>query len=68
MECFFKNRRAYDSAVPFIAVLSPVISFIADRYSADLFFGYRFGFEILLFNALLTFIALLIFSKKDSPL
>lgn len=71
MFCFgmlFKNRRAYDRAVPFIAVLSPVISFIVDRYSADLFFGYRFGFEILLFNALLTFIALLIFSKKDSPL
>ncbi len=59
-----KNRRAYDSAVPFIAVLSPVISLIVDRYSAELFFGYKFGFEILLFNALLTFVALFVFSKK----
>ena len=67
MFCFgmlLKNRRAYDSAVPFIAVLSPVISLIVDRYSAELFFGYKFGFEILLFNALLTFVALFVFSKK----
>ena len=59
-----KNRRANDKAVPFIAVLSPAISFIVDRYSEELLFGYKFGFEILLFNALLTFTALLIFSKK----
>ena len=67
MFCFgmlVKNRRANDKAVPFIAVLSPAISFIVDRYSEELLFGYKFGFEILLFNALLTFTALLIFSKK----
>ena len=66
--CFgllIKNRRAYDRAIPFIAVLSPVISLVVDRYSAELFFGYKFGFEILLFNALLTFMALLVFSKAD---
>ena len=66
MFCFgilIKNRRADDRAVPFIAVLSPAISLVVDRYSAELFFGYKFGFEILLFNSLLTFMALLIFSK-----
>ncbi len=68
MFCFgmtTKDRRVNDKAVPYIAVISPVASFLIDRYSEILLFGYRFGFEILLFNALLTFIGLLIFSKKS---
>ena len=61
---FVKKRKANDKAVPFIAVASPIISYLLNIYSEELFFGYKFGFEILIVNGLLTFIGLLIFSKK----
>lgn len=61
---FVKNMQPNDKAVPFIAILSPVISYLLNIYSEQLFFGYKFGFEILIVNGLLTFIGLFIFSKK----
>ncbi len=63
---FVKNRKPNDKIVPFIAILSPVISYLLNIYSEVLFNGYKFGFEILIVNGLLTFIGLLIFSKKAS--
>ena len=62
---FVKNRKVIDKAVPFIAVASPVISYLLKTYSPQLFGGYRIGFEILIINGLLTFLALLLFSKKE---
>ena len=61
---FIKKRNPNDKVVPFIAILSPVISYLLNIYSEELFFGYKFGFEILIVNGLLTFLGLLIFSKK----
>ncbi|MBO4615440.1 MAG: sodium:solute symporter [Bacteroidales bacterium] len=61
---FIKKRNPNDKAVPFIAILSPIISYLLNIYSEELFFGYKFGFEILIVNGLLTFIGLLIFSRK----
>lgn len=62
---FVKNRKPIDKYVPIIAIASPVISYILNYYSKELFFGYQFGFEILIVNGLLTFIALLSISKKQ---
>lgn len=62
---FVKDRKVNDKAVPFIAIASPVISYLLKLYSKQLLFGYQFGFEILIVNGLLTFVALWIFSKKD---
>ena len=62
-----KKRKVNDKAVPFIAVISPIASILIDKYSEILLFGYSFGFEILLLNALLTFVGLMIFSKSSSP-
>lgn len=61
---FVKNRKVNDSAVPYIAIASPIISYLLKLYSKELFFGYQFGFEILIVNGLLTFLAVLAFSKK----
>jgi len=61
---FIKKRNPNDKAVPFIAVLSPIISYLLNIYSEELLFGYKFGFEILIVNGLLTFVGLLIFSRK----
>lgn len=61
---FVKNRKPVDKYVPIIAISSPIISYILNLYSKELFFGYQFGFEILIVNGLLTFVALLLTSKK----
>ncbi len=62
---FVKNRKPIDKLVPIIAISSPIISYILNVFSKDLFFGYQFGFEILIVNGLLTFTALLLLSKKQ---
>lgn len=62
---FVKNRKPIDKLVPIIAISSPIISYVLNLFSKELFFGYQFGFEILIVNGLLTFTALLLFSKKQ---
>lgn len=62
---FVKNRKPVDKIVPYIAIASPVLSYILNMYSTQLFNGYQFGFEILIINGLITFMALMIFSKHD---
>ena len=63
---FVKNRRPIDKFVPVIAISSPIISYILNYFSKELFFGYQFGFEILIVNGLLTFIGLMLVSKKEN--
>ncbi|MBN2747602.1 MAG: sodium:solute symporter [Bacteroidales bacterium] len=53
-----------DQLVIPIVILAPVISLVLDHFSTVVFFGYKFGFEILLINGLLTFIGLWLI-KKD---
>ena len=53
----FTHRNARDRWVPFIAVLSPVVCYILKLNSFQ-WFGYHFGFEILLLNGLVTFLLL----------
>ena len=62
---FVKKRKPIDKLVPIIAISSPIISYVLNLFSKELFFGYQFGFEILIVNGLLTFTALLLFSKKQ---
>ena len=61
---FVKRRTVIDKAVPFIAIASPIISYLLKIYSKELLWGYQFGFEILIVNGLLTFLGLLACSKK----
>ncbi|HMN88454.1 MAG TPA: sodium:solute symporter [Saprospiraceae bacterium] len=46
-----------------ICVAAPVLSFVIDTYSEQWFNGFKFGFLILAFNGLLTFLGLLAISK-----
>ena len=62
---FVKNRKPNDKYVPIIAIASPIISYILNCYSKQLFWDYQFGFEMLIVNGLLTFVALLSISKKS---
>ncbi len=52
-----------DKAMPYIAIMSPVLCYILDRISSVIF-GFGFGFTILIVNGLITFIAMYIFRKK----
>ena len=62
----FTNRIVKDRVTPFIAVFSPVACFFLSKYSVELFNGYKFGFELLLLNGLITFIGLYLFSRKPA--
>jgi len=61
----FTKRKVNDRITPLIAVLSPLICFFLSKYSVVLFNGYKFGFELLLLNGLLTFFGLYLFSSKS---
>ena len=57
------KRGVNDRAVPAIAVASPVICFAADWLTSH-YTSYRFGYELLMLNGLLTFIGLWATSMK----
>ncbi|MCB9169234.1 MAG: sodium:solute symporter [Flavobacteriales bacterium] len=48
-----------DRLVPLVCILAPILTFVLDRYSVQLFNGYTFGFELLLVNGALTFVGLM---------
>jgi Na+/proline symporter len=55
----FTKRGVDDRFVPYIAIASPVICYFLKLFSPT-WFGYTFGFEILLLNGLITFLLLLL--------
>lgn len=60
----FTKFQVKDRWVPYIAVASPVLCYILSANSALLLNGYKFGFELLIVNGLLTFIGLLLIRRK----
>lgn len=58
----FTRRSVGRRAVPYIAVLSPIICFAID-YLTSHFTSYRFGYELLMLNGLLTFCGLWLTGK-----
>ncbi len=58
----FTRRKVIDRWVPLIAIASPLLCFFLNRYSEQLLWGYKFGFELLMVNGLITFIGLLTLS------
>lgn len=63
----FTNFKVKDHFVPLVAILSPVLTFLV-QYISPKWLGYTFGFELLLVNALFTFIGLLLIGgeKEES--
>jgi Na+/proline symporter len=54
----FTQLKVRDRAVPFVAIVSPLITWLLDSHSEQWFGGYRFGFELLIVNGLITFAGL----------
>jgi len=59
----FTKYKIKDRFVFFVCLISPLISYLINIFSEELLFGYRFGFEILLLNGLLTFVGLFLIKK-----
>ncbi len=53
-----------DKWVPLVCILSPAICFLLDYNSIRWFGGYKFGFEILILNGLVTLAGLLLLTNK----
>ena len=62
------KRQITDKYVIAVCLLSPILSFVVDANSVEWFNGFKFGFSILIFNGLLTFIGLALISKKENSL
>src|SRR5687767_10362747 len=60
----FTKRSVNDPVVPVVSVVSVLVCIWLKYYATDLLGGYKFGYELLLLNGLLTFAGLLIISKK----
>lgn len=54
-----------DKYVWVIAIIAPLLSYLLNMYSKELFNGYEIGFEILIINGLITFLGLLIIRRKQ---
>ena len=61
----FTKYNVRDRYVLPICILSPALSYLVNIYSEQLLFGYKFGFEILLLNGLITFLGLFLIRKKN---
>jgi Na+/proline symporter len=61
---FVKNRTLKDNLVPFVCVFSPLICWYLSANSVDLLFGYNFDNELIIVNALITFLGLASISKR----
>lgn len=61
----FTKRKVYDKWVPLVAIASPIICFYLSKYSVQLLNGYKFGFELLILNGFLTFLGLLLLTRKN---
>lgn len=61
----FTKRAVRDRWVIWICLASPVLSYVLNRFSDLLFFGFQFGFLILAVNGMLTFLGLWTISSSN---
>jgi Na+/proline symporter len=64
----FTKRNVIDKFTPFICLLSPMICYLLDKNSMEWLNGYKFGFELLILNGLLTLCGLIMISKKQNKI
>jgi len=58
------KRKVQDKLVPVVCVLAPILCFILDKYQQRFLGDFKIGLELLIINGFLTFLGLLIISKK----
>ncbi len=60
----FTKWNVKDKLIPIVAIASPILSYIISKNSLD-WFGFEFGFFILILNGLLTFLGLILIRRKQ---
>lgn len=63
----FTKKQVRDRYIPVVAILSPILCYVLQRNSQAWFNGYQFSYELLIFNALFTFIGLCFLIRKKQP-
>ena len=63
---YAKKRNVWDGATPVICIMAPLLCFFIDKYSTVLLGGYVFAEELIIVNGLLTFVGLLLVSKRKT--
>ena len=58
------KKNVNDRAVPYIAIMSPLICLLLDKVCAQ-WIDYHFGYELLMLNGALTFLGLYLIKKKS---
>lgn len=59
----FIRRNLQDKLVPAVCFLAPILTYIININSKEWFWGYEFGFEILILNGFITILGLLAISR-----
>ena len=59
----FTKMKVKDKLVPVIAILSPILTYVISINSL-VWFGFEFGFFVLILNGLLTFLGLVLLRRK----
>ena len=61
------KRPVRDRWIPLVALASPLLCWVLDRHSEAWFNGYHFSYELLILNALFTFVGLCLLIKRGTP-
>ena len=62
------KRKVIDKWVPLICLLSPMLCYFINDHSEAWLNGYKFGFELLILNGMLTYAGLYLLRRNDSSL
>jgi len=65
---FFTKRGINDRLAPIVCIAAPILTYIINANSELLLFDYKFGFELLILNGLLTFLGLLFISYPETEI
>lgn len=58
------KRKLTERLVPIVCILIPILCYVLDKNSIQWLNGYRFGYEMLILNGLLTFVGLYLISHQ----
>lgn len=61
----FTKKQVRDKYIPIVAIASPILCFILQKNSVVWFNGYSFSYELLIFNALFTFLGVCLLIRKE---
>lgn len=62
---FLTKRKIKDHLAPYICIASPILTYIINENSVTWFNGYKFDFELLILNGLITFVGLWAISTNE---